>query len=151
MQEWITRHSFSLFFLFWLLVFFPSWYALSYTKVRELQQMIFRPREVQLQVLHPAGEMAQLLELQKVLREQFVGQNVAVLGTEQNDQAPLATDLSVQRAVLYPVPVVSANEIEEQEVLVVLTFQPESSNCREGSGVPERYEGEVLCWPISQR
>lgn len=160
MQAAVSRYSFPLFFCLWLLLFFPGWYGLSYTKVRELQASIGQDRNQQLRVLHPTGEMAQLIELQKALQLQGKNRSTAILLPVPDKAFPLASDPTMLRAVLYPVPLLSRQEIPEdlQLLAVVVTGIPatatasgelELSPCQEL--VPETYTGEVLCWPILPR
>lgn len=148
MQEWVRQQSFFLFFIAWLLLFFPKWYTLSYTKVRELQSMLLEPREVQLQVLHPAGEMTQLLELRAVLRTQFSGKKVAILRPVQMPNIPLSTDASMLRAVLYPIPVLDTEQLTDEEIVLVIQDRSQAEDCTEKSEAPHSFAGEVICWPI---
>lgn len=155
MQALVSRYSFALFFLCWFIVFFPGWYGLSYTKLRELQASISQNRERQLEILHPAGEMSQLVQLKAALQQQGAGKSVAILFPVPNSQLPLASDATMLRAVFYPVPVVSRQEIPaELDLLAILvtdistaaTDSAEFSPCQEQ--IPETYIKEVLCWPI---
>ncbi len=155
MQEWRVRYSFPLFFFAWLLFFFPGWYVLSFTKVHELQRLILRDRNTQLQVLHPAGEMSQLLELRHSALQLAQEKNVAVLTQPQDTLFPLATDRSMQRAVLFPIPVVAPNEITDQEILIMLTTEPTESleidaNTTQACAgrIPDGFAGEGICWPL---
>jgi hypothetical protein len=148
MQEWVNRKSFLLFTLVWLLLFFPQWYVLSYTKVRELRSMVFQSKEVQLQVLHPAGEMTQLLELKHVLATQFSDKKIAFLSRDRLPNIPLATDTSVIRAVFYPLPVLSKEELTDEELIIYIEDRSKSETCVHDVLLPSNFEGEVLCWPI---
>jgi len=160
MQAAVSRYFFSLFFLVWFVLFFPGWYGLSYTKVRELQASVGRGRNQQLSLLHPAGEMAQLVALVETLQQQESGSSTAILFPIPNSEFPLASDATMLRAVLYPIPVLSRPELPSdlQLLVIVATDLPsaastsaetEMSPCQEQ--IPETYSGEVLCWPILPR
>jgi len=160
MQAAASRYSFPLFFLVWLLVFFPGWYGLSYTKARELQRSILQDKNQQLRTLHPAGEMEQLVNLQETIQREYSDRSVAVLYPVPNRAFPLATDATMLRAVLYPVPVLARQELspELQLLAIVVTdvapasataSDTDQSPCQEQ--IPETYTGEVLCWPIFPR
>ena len=90
-------------FVFWMVVFFPRWYVLSYTKVWELDQLAGRSWEQQLSVMHP-DEMDSLLALKQSIAERGIENDVVVLA-KKDPLAPLATESVVARAVLYPIAV----------------------------------------------
>lgn len=160
MQAAVSRYSFFFFFCLWLVLFFPGWYGLSYTKVRELQRSIFQTRDQQLVTLHPAGEMQQLVELKQILDERSEARSSAILLPIPNTKFPLASDATMLRAVFYPVPVFARQELspELQLLAIVVTDVAPSSATESDDGqspcqeqIPETYTGEVLCWPIFPR
>lgn len=101
-------------FVFWLVVFFPRWYVLSYTKVWELDQLVGASWEQQLAIMHP-DEMDSVLALKQSLRDRGLEEKALVVAQKQ-PSIPLASEPLIVRAVLYPVrvtrdlPVASADE-----------------------------------------
>jgi hypothetical protein len=143
-------------FLYWLVVFFPGWYALSYTKVRELRSLIGASRAEQLDILHPAGELASLEKLRLTLNNSYKASQTAILAPRRDSDLPQAHDASVLRVMFYPIPVLEPTEITaDRSVIVVIESSAEHDEidkCLPGveqcacSRPDSLREKEVLCW-----
>jgi hypothetical protein len=80
-------------------LFFPRWYRLSYTKLWELKQMVGKEREVQMQILHPADQMGQLIALRVYLQQGYFNEWVSVYLPDQRTLA-LSQNPALVRGVL---------------------------------------------------
>lgn len=103
--------------LFWLVFLAPSFARLFVIKNWEIQQAAGRDWKVQLIALHPAGEMADLLQVRQQVEVMAKKQDcqVQVLAPSRNELLPLANDASILRAVFYPWPVKLFDRIEPGE------------------------------------
>lgn len=121
--------------VFWVVIFFPRWYGLTYTKMRELQQLMGRNYERQLFVMHPAP-MRRLVELKNRLQSFDPQTTVVVLPTNPLS-LPLAGNAAIVRSILYPY---QAFRLTEMPKVFDKTFQI-ATDC------PKR-ETETECWEI---
>ncbi len=106
-----------LFLAYWAAFFFPSWYALTYTKVWELRRLVFRSPEQQMKILH-SGAMSDLLALRDYLQTLPVDSTYVILGPGSKD-LPLAGNPAMARAVLFPYTVGLPEMVPENTRLVV--------------------------------
>lgn len=79
--------------------FFPRWYVLSYTKLWELKQLVKQDREGQMQIMHPADQMGQLLALKSYLALNFSHGEVLVVLPDVRT-LPLSQNPAIVRGVL---------------------------------------------------
>ena len=127
--------------------------------------MIGEKREVQLQVLHPTGEIRSLLQLKTLIQSSpFADSPVAIQAPLRDKDLPQAHDASILRAILYPWPVYR-NALDRSEYALVVRVRAtdsatlsvenqdgyawwcspqsdESCPCLDG----EKSEKEILCW-----
>ena len=143
--------------IFWFLFFFRPWLAFSATKFREWQQMVGRSREQQLQILHPTGELTQLLQLKTLLEQQTTYRQIVVFAPQRDQQLPQGHNASILRAVLYPFFVSADQEILDTADLIAViiaspsTFEAKETWCLSGDEHCDCWENkqkdqEVLCW-----
>jgi len=118
--------------------------------------MFGESRELQLQVLHPTGEMKHLLQLREALGSPALQGSIIVAPTR--DQAlPQGHNASILRAVMYPTPVEADQKLltesnrlvvivasSSAQVAVTVTCSFKSVDC---SCYPlKTTQQEVLCW-----
>lgn len=122
--------------------------------------MVGQSREEQLQVLHPTGEMAHLLQLRDTLQEitqQETSLKIGVIAPHRDADLPQGHNASILRAVLYPIPILDNPQlVKEQDLVVVIeasssAFEPAESWCSTESTDCTCYQEktqqqEVLCW-----
>lgn len=68
-----------LFLLFFGIFAFPEWYALTYTKLWEVKQMLFVSRDTQMLVLHPRNQMSSLIALKAEIATQSAHTAVVIV------------------------------------------------------------------------
>jgi hypothetical protein len=141
----LVRKWFPYFFLaYWLVVFFPQWYALTYTKVWELRRLALRGRDQQMRVLH-SGEMAGLLALRERLGTLPVESTYVWLG-EGSANLPLAGNPAMARAVLFPYAAGPLASLPESTTAVVRLAADCTVQTEEAVELP--YGAELECWGI---
>ena len=80
-------------------LFFPRWYVLSYTKLWELKQLVRQQPEGQLQIMHPANQMGQLLALKTYLKQNF-SQGEVLVALPDKKTLPLSQNPAIVRGIL---------------------------------------------------
>jgi hypothetical protein len=143
--------------LFWGVFFFRNWAGLLRIKAWELQVMVGQSREVQLQVLHPTGEMKHLLELRQILSSPSSSGGAVIVAPTRDSALPQGHNASILRAVMYPIPVEADPErLQQNDLLVVIVASSSASIAAQvtcptmNANCPcyslKTQQQEVLCW-----